>query len=499
MKIKELVSHLFYADISGDEQTEITGLKMDSRKVKPGDLFMCVPGIKGFLEDRSQFAQAAVDAGAAALLLEKDVNVSVPKIFVKDVRAAMAILSAAFYGYPSKGMKVIGVTGTNGKTTTSHILESILKKAGHETGTMGNIGVRIGEEIFETDINTQEPPVLQENLRKMRNSQAEYCVMEVTSQGLDMGRVIGTHFRTAIFTNLSIDHLDYHGTMDAYRETKGLLFSRLGNGTFSSEAEKQYSVINHDDPSAPYFKRVTASEVISYGIETSSDVMAKDINMTAAGTEFTLLTSAGHQHIKTRMIGRFNIYNILAAAAAALAEKISLDTIAESVRECMNAAGRMEIIDEGQNFLAIADYAHTPDALENALAALNEFAQGRIITVFGCGGNRDAGKRPVMGAIAQKYSDYVIITSDNPRDENPDDIINEIAAGFTGKHASYCKEVDRRTAIGKAIEQARPGDIVFVAGKGHETYQIVQGEHQHFDDREEIRKCIRDAKSRSDL
>ncbi|OIK06611.1 UDP-N-acetylmuramoyl-L-alanyl-D-glutamate--2,6-diaminopimelate ligase [Bacillus sp. MUM 13] len=499
MKIKELVSHLFHADISGDEQTEITGLKMDSRKVKPGDLFMCVPGIKGFLEDRSQFAQAAVDAGAVALLLEKDVNVSVPKIFVKDVRTAMAILSAAFYGNPSKEMKVIGVTGTNGKTTTSHILESILKKAGKETGIMGNIGVSIGGKLFETDINTQEPPVLQENLRKMRDAQAEYCVMEVTSQGLDMGRVIGTHFRTAIFTNLSIDHLDYHGTMDAYRETKGLLFSRLGNGIFSSEAEKQYSVINHDDSSAPYFKRITASEVISYGIEKSADVMAKDIKMTAAGTEFTLLTSDGHKHIKTRMIGRFNIYNILAAAAAALAEKISLDIIAESVREGGNAPGRMEIIDDGQNFLAIADYAHTPDALEKALTALKEFAQGRIITVFGCGGNRDTGKRQVMGAIAQKYSDYVIITSDNPRDENPDDIISEIAAGFTGEHVSYCKEADRRTAIRKAIERAGTGDIVFVAGKGHETYQIIQGEHIYFDDREEIRKGIKKVNNRSNL
>jgi UDP-N-acetylmuramoyl-L-alanyl-D-glutamate--2,6-diaminopimelate ligase len=487
MKLREIADLLTIKKTEGNMDIELTGLQMDSRKVEKGHLFICVPGIRGFLEDRHSYASDAVARGAVALIVERDVEVDVPKIFVKDARYAMAVIASHFYGYPSHEMKLIGITGTNGKTTTSYILEKLLADYGQQTGLMGNNGIKINKQLYPTDINTQEPPTLQQNLRKMRDFDTNYCIMEVTSQGLDMGRVVGCHFRTAIFTNLTQDHLDYHGTFVEYRNTKGLLFSRLGN-TFDPK-NKQYAILNADDPAYEYYRKITTAQVVSYGMNDHSDVKASQINLTSKGITFKISSFVGDVDVALPLIGKFNIYNTLAAVAAALVEGVPLVSIKKSLSEMTSVSGRMDLVNAGQDYLVVVDYAHTPDALENVLSSLKEFATGKILTVFGCGGDRDITKRPIMGEIAGKMSDFVIVTSDNPRSEDPVKILKDIEDGMP-KTSSYKLIVDRSEAIRQAIQMATSNDIVLIAGKGHETYQIFKDETIHFDDREEAMKAI---------
>lgn len=467
---------------------------MNSKRVQPGDLFICIPGIPGLQEDRHPYAEEAVRVGAAALVVERDLGLPVPTIKVPDARYAMAVMAAHYYGYPSSQLKLIGVTGTNGKTTTSHMIEAVLAYAGYRTGLMGNIGTKIGQTLVETDINTPEPYILQSNLRQMAEQQTDYCVMEVTSQGLDMGRVVGCEFRTAVFTNLTLDHLDYHGTMDLYREAKGLFFSRMGNASLPDATKRKYAVLNADDPASDYFKKLTTAQIITYGINRDADVTAANIRLTAGGTEFELISFAGAIQVKLRMVGKFNVYNALATAASCLVEGIPLEVIGDGLAQIHGVAGRMEIVDEGQDFLVLADYAHTPDSLDNCLSTVREFADRRVITVFGCGGDRDRTKRPIMGGLATRYSDYVIVTSDNPRKEDPAAIMQDVEQGLkeAGIDASRYELIeDRKQAIGRAIGLASPGDIVLIAGKGHETYQIFKDRTVHLDDREEARLAIR--------
>ncbi len=493
MQLKELASLLAVSRIQGDETVEITGIQMDSRRVQPGDLFVCVRGIPGKLEDRHPYAEDAVRNGACALVVERDVDVDAPKLFVKDARWALARIASHFYGYPSREMKLIGVTGTNGKTTTSHMLEKILRDYGFRTGLMGNIGITFGSETMAAEINTQQCPDLQRIFRKMRDASTEYCIMEVTSEGIDMGRVLGCHFRTAVFTNLTQDHLDYHGSMERYRAVKGLLFSRLGNTFGPGPEERKFAVLNADDPASEQFASLTAAEVITYGIDNPADVFASNIRVTPQGNTFDVSTFAGEAVFHTRLVGKFNVYNALAATAAALAEGIPLEHIRRSLAQLSVVPGRMEAVDAGQPFLVLVDYAHTPDGLENALAAIRQFAEGKVITVFGCGGDRDRGKRPLMGGIAAAYSDFVFVTSDNPRSENPEAIMRDIEPGLANSgydKSRYAFVADRRTAIARAIEMANPRDVVLIAGKGHETYQIVNGITHHFDDRETAREAI---------
>ncbi|MFD3449292.1 UDP-N-acetylmuramoyl-L-alanyl-D-glutamate--2,6-diaminopimelate ligase [Microbacteriaceae bacterium 4G12] len=489
MKLKEIANLFSVKKTVGNMDIEITGLQMDSRKIEEGNVFICVPGIKEFLEDRHHFAEDAVKNGAAALIVERDVDIDVPKIFVKNARYAMAAISSHFYDYPSNEMKLIGITGTNGKTTTSYLLEKILADYGLQTGLMGNNGIKIGTELYPTDINTQEPPILQRNLRTMKDHQAEYCIMEVTSQGLDMGRVTGCNFKTAVFTNLTQDHLDYHGTFEEYKHTKGLFFSRLGN-TFSF-TDKKFAVLNADDPSIDYFQKLTSAEVITYGIHNDADVQAKNIRLSSKGIQFVVTSFHGEAEIHLNLVGRFNIYNALAAITTSLIEGIPLEHINKSLANVKSIDGRMEIVDEGQDFLLLVDYAHTPDALENVLSTIKEFSKGKIITVFGCGGNRDSAKRPLMGEIACRYSNFVFVTSDNPRSEDPLAILKDIEKGMLKFDSSkYTLEVNREDAINKAIQMAAPNDIVLIAGKGHETYQILKDQTIHFDDKEKARKAI---------
>ncbi|WP_284638752.1 UDP-N-acetylmuramoyl-L-alanyl-D-glutamate--2,6-diaminopimelate ligase [Paenibacillus silviterrae] len=492
MQLKELASLLMVRRVVGDESIELTGIQTDSRKVAPGDLFICITGLS---VDGHKFAEAAIGLGAAALIVERELDVPVPQLIVKDSRYAMAVVASHFYGYPSRELKVIGVTGTNGKTTTSYLLEKILRDQGHTTGLMGNIHIKVGDEfLVNHSTNTQEALELQRILRRMRDVGTEYCIMEVSSHGLALGRVKGTQFRTGIFTNLTQDHLDYHGTMEKYQAAKALLFSRMGNGFSAKPEERAFAVLNADDAATADFAEQTAAQVITYGIERQADVRAENIRVTAKGTEFRCVTFAGTTDFAMKLVGEFNVYNSLGAIAAALAEGIELERIKESLEGVASVEGRMEIVDEGQPFLVLVDYAHTPDGLENALATIRQFAEGRVISVFGCGGDRDRRKRPLMGQVTAKYSDYLLVTSDNPRTEEPQQILEDIVPGIREAgfdEDSYELVVDRREAIHKAIRLAGPKDIVLIAGKGHETYQEIMGRKIDFDDRLVAKDAIR--------
>jgi UDP-N-acetylmuramoyl-L-alanyl-D-glutamate--2,6-diaminopimelate ligase len=497
VRLSELLTLLTIHQTHSYRDTEISGIKMSSRHVTRGDLFVCIPGIPGFQEDRHNFIEAAERAGAAALVVERDVNTSLPTIKVPDARYALAVLAAHYHGYPSNALKLIGVTGTNGKTTTCHMIDRILSHSGRKTGLMGNIGTRIDNVMLETDINTQEPHVLQSNLRKMKELAHEYCVMEVSSQGLHMGRVMGCDFRTAVFTNLTQDHLDYHHNMESYLQAKSLLFSRLGNAFSPEFSKRKFAILNSDDPASNTLRRSTAAQVITYGIESRADVTARDIRLSPRGVSFVLVSFAGNAEISLNMIGTFNVYNALAAITAALVEEVPLNIIEKAMPTLNHVPGRMEHIDEGQDFTVIVDYAHSPDGLEKALSTVRQLTHGKLITVFGCGGNRDRSKRPLMGAISAKYSDITIITSDDPRSEDPESILCDVEQGAALKGHHYELIVDRGEAILRAIELASAGDLVIVAGKGHEEYQVLAEGAVRFSDRQVLRAAIRQRLTRS--
>lgn len=491
MLLKELASLLTVSRMIGSGETAFTNVHFDSRRVRPGDLFICIPG---HVADGHDFAPKAAEAGAAALVTERELELDVPQLVVPNARYAMALIAGHVNGYPSLGMKVIGVTGTNGKTTTTSLIDGILSSLGRRTGLMGTIRVKFGDEIIEAERTTQEALDLQRNLRRMLGAGVEYCAMEVSSHALELGRVNGIRFRTAIFTNLTQDHLDYHKTMDNYKAAKGLLFSRIGSAYSSDPEERQFAVLNADDPASETYARATGAQVIRYGIDRPCDVRATNIRMTAAGTEFLVESFAGTEPFAMELVGKFNVYNALAAISACLAEGIPITDIREGLGGIKTVDGRMERVDAGQPFLVLVDYAHTPDGLEKALSAIKEFAAGSVITVFGCGGDRDRTKRPLMGKVAAAYSDYVYVTSDNPRTEDPEAILRDIEPGVreAGLPADrYELLADRRSAIQKAIDRAGPDDVVLIAGKGHETYQEIMGVKTDFDDRLEAEAAIR--------
>jgi UDP-N-acetylmuramoyl-L-alanyl-D-glutamate--2,6-diaminopimelate ligase len=491
MQLRELASLLTISHIAGEQDTTITGVQTDSRKVKPGDLFICIPG---YVADGHDFAPKAVEQGAVALVVERLLDLAVPQLVVKDARYAMAVIASHFFGYPSNEMKVIGVTGTNGKTTTTYLIEKIIADRGFQTGLMGTIRTKIGAEFFEAERTTVEALEVQRNFRKMREAGTDYCIMEVSSHALELGRVKGVNFRTAIFTNLTQDHLEFHKTMDAYKAAKGLLFSRMGNSFSADPAERKFAVLNADDPASDTYRRMTSAQVITYGIENECDVRASEIRITAEGTEFLVTSFAGRERFRMKLVGKFNVYNALGAIAAGLAEGFSLEQIRHSLEAVKAIDGRMETVDAGQDFLVLVDYAHTPDGLENALSTIREFAEGQVFCVFGCGGDRDRTKRPLMGKVTAKYSDYLFVTSDNPRTENPEAILQDIVPGI--REAGFPEEkveliVDRKAAIQKAIDRAGPKDVVLIAGKGHETYQEIMGIKHDFDDRLVAEAAIR--------
>ncbi|WP_379131535.1 UDP-N-acetylmuramoyl-L-alanyl-D-glutamate--2,6-diaminopimelate ligase [Paenibacillus sp. sgz500958] len=491
MKVNELSSCLAASQLLGDGDIEISDIQTDSRRVKPGDLFICLPG---HTVDGHDYAPQAAAKGAVALVCERRLDTELPQILVDDCRFAMSVMSNAFFGSPSSRMRMIGVTGTNGKTTTTYLIERIMQDQDIKTGLIGTIQMRYDGQSYPMSGTTPESLELQRSLQDMASRGVQCCIMEVSSHALEQGRVKGTDFRTAIFTNLTQDHLDYHHTMEEYRSAKGLFFSRLGNVISPWKEDRKYAVLNADDAASSYFSAQTAAEVVTYGIDHEANVRASQIAITAKGTTFHVNTFKGEADISLRMVGKFNVYNALAAITAALLEDIPLTQIKASLEAVAGVSGRVESVDEGQDFAVVVDYAHTPDGLENVLRTVCEFAEGRVLTVFGCGGDRDRTKRPLMGKIAAKYSDYVLVTSDNPRTEDPQFILNDIEAGL--KEDSVAPEkyeliVDRREAISKAVEMASPGDVVLIAGKGHETYQLIGGVVHDFDDRVVAKEVIR--------
>lgn len=477
LKLAVLLSALpFYEQQADHEQINITGLTIDSREIKSGNLFICIDGA---VVDGHTFARQAEEQGAAAILAERPLDVSIPVILVKDTLRALAPLANAFYAHPSKEMRVIGITGTNGKTSMTYLLESIFRANEEATGVIGTIQMKIKDETFPVKNTTPDALFLQKGFRKMVDEGVDTAVIEVSSHALDMGRAHGTDFDIAVFTNLSQDHLDYHESFEDYFHAKSLLFSQLGN-TFDPEHPK-YAVINSDDRYAEALTKSTAQPICTYGIDKEADIMAKDIQLASNGTTFLLQTPKGEAKITSKLMGKFNVYNMLAAVGAALCSGIPFETICSTLQETTGVAGRFEPVMAGQSFGVIVDYAHTPDSLENVLTTIKTFVKGNIITVVGCGGDRDKTKRPLMAGKAVQYSDTSIFTADNPRSEDPQDILDDMVRGLESDQ--YVIVPDRAEAIQRAIELAGDDDIVLIAGKGHETYQIVGNQVLDFDDR----------------
>jgi UDP-N-acetylmuramoyl-L-alanyl-D-glutamate--2,6-diaminopimelate ligase len=454
-------------------EVEISALAYSSESVAPGALFFCVPG---FRADGHDFAPDAVKRGAAALVCERPLGLGVPEVMVPSVRAAMPEVAARFYGDPTHELRVVGVTGTNGKTTTAFLVRALLEAAGIPTGLLGTVKSVVGGVDEPVERTTPEAIDLQATFRRMLDAGDRACAMEVSSHALELGRAEGIHFACRIFTNLTQDHLDFHETMEAYFAAKSKLFEG-GDGA---------RVVNVDDE----YGRRLADGSITYGIEHEADYRARDIRFDPAGSSFVVETPDGPLELETRLPGLFNVQNVLAAVAAARSLGIEPGTIRDALTRADRVPGRFEPVDEGQEFTVLVDYAHTPEALDNVLRAAREITRGRLHVVFGAGGDRDRGKRPLMGGVASRLADRVIVTSDNPRSEDPEAIVDEVMAGAPDAE----REVDRRLAIARAVESAAPGDVVVIAGKGHEQGQEFEGGRKEpFDDVTVAREALRSA------
>ena len=468
MKLCELLENKAVTSI-GD--AEISGVTDDTRKVGEGSLFVCVKG--GSFDGHSAAAEM-LEKGAAAVVCDHDLGLGEKQIIVDNTRRSYGELCAAWFGHPEKKLKMIGVTGTNGKTTITNIIKHILMKNGHKTGLVGTIQNEIGSEVLHTDNTTPMTHDFMELLAKMVEADCEYVVMEVSSFGLVQNRIGSSHFEVAAFTNLTQDHLDYHKDMEDYYQAKKLLFGKCDT-----------ALINIDDD---YGKRLfdeTECRKLSFSIKQNSDYYADGIKLKAAGSSFWFCKGEKSHLVRIMIPGLFNVSNVTCAIAVCMELGISLDDIISAVEEYPGVKGRCEIIPTGRDFTVICDYAHTPDAIENVLKSVREYTENRLICLFGCGGNRDSAKRPKMAAAAAKYADKLIVTSDNPPNEEPEAIIRDILVGLENTSADYDVVTDRREAIYHALKIAQKGDIIVLAGKGHEDYQILAGgEHIHFDERE---------------
>jgi UDP-N-acetylmuramoyl-L-alanyl-D-glutamate--2,6-diaminopimelate ligase len=459
----------------------VTGLAYDSRTVEPGFLFFCVPGLQA---DGHAFAAAALERGAAALVVERELPLEAPQLLVADARAAMAPAADAFYGQPTRELAVAGVTGTNGKTTTAFLLFALLAAAGRRPGLLGTVESRIGGERRAVERTTPEAIDLQASFREMLDAGDRSCAMEASSHAAALHRLDCVRFAALVFTNLTQDHLDFHGTMEAYFDAKRHLFV-----TPSPEGELPPAAICVDDPYGRRLaqeRRALGAPALTFGLAEEAEIRAEELELSAAGAR---LRAAGIA-LRTRLRGRFNVVNVLGAVAAGRLLGLPDEAIARGVAHLAGVPGRFQAVDEGQPFTVLVDYAHTPDALANVLAAAREITRGRLVCVFGCGGDRDRAKRPLMGETAAALADRVVVTSDNPRSEDPLAIIDEILAG-TGRGPGVEVELDRREAIRLAIGEAREGDTVLIAGKGHEQGQTFADRTVPFSDLEEASDALR--------
>ncbi len=478
MKLQDLLNGIGVLESNAPMDTEITGVSYASNTVRAGELFVAVPG---FATDGHRYIPDAVLRGAAVVLCERDMPDDVPWVRVESSREALALLGANWYRHPSASMQVIGVTGTNGKTSVTYLLKTLLETAlGAKVGLIGTICNLIGDQTLETERTTPESFALQGLLAQMRDAGCTHVVMEVSSHALALHRVDGIRFTVGAFTNLTEDHLDFHKTMEEYRKAKAMLFRRCEKGVF-----------NLDDPCARRMMEEATCECHTVGTASAAELTAKDIFLGADHVEMEVCEGAAQTHLRLGIPGRFTVSNALVALGIARQLGIALSDAVSALETAKGVKGRIEVVPTpNRDFTVLIDYAHTPDGLENVLRSVRDFCKGRVILVFGCGGDRDRKKRPIMGGIAAKYADFAVVTSDNPRTEEPMTIIEDILQGMAGTKTPYIVEENRRLAIRTALREAKKDDIVLLAGKGHETYQILGTEKTHLDEREEVAAAL---------
>ena len=488
-----LDSPVFRSEIleqGGELAVSVTGITDDSRQAKPGMVFVAVQGER---VDGHRFLPQVLKAGVAAVVVQQpEASGAIPAIRVKDSRKVLGLLGSRFHGDPSSRLRMVGVTGTNGKTTITYLSKAVLESAGRKVGLIGTVAYQIGEERLPASHTTPGALELQALLSRMVSAGMDVAVMEVSSHALALDRTVGCEYDVAVFTNLTQDHLDFHRDMEDYFSAKLRLFTGLAGG---GRKPSKRAIVNADDPWSDRIRKVTVAPLWTYGMKGPADLRAEDLRLSASGTTFAVATPHGRAKVESRLVGEHNVYNALAAIGIGLQEGLSLDTVCQGIASVCNVPGRFERVEAGQPFTVVVDYAHTEDALVRLLSAAQALKPGRIITVFGCGGDRDRTKRPKMGRAAVERSDVVVLTSDNPRTEDPQAILTEVEAGVKEalRHRSqvrYHLIADRREAIKVAVQEARAGEMVLIAGKGHEDYQIIGTTKHHFDDREVAREAI---------
>ena len=479
MKLRELIKNLSIIEMNADAELEISGVSYDSRKTEKGDMFVA---IRGFEADGHKFIPKAVENGAAVILCEEKPSCDIPYVLVSDSRYGLAIVSRDFFGDPASEMTMIGITGTSATTSSSYLIKHMLEsKLDAKVGLIGTNGNMIGDELLHTEHTTPESYELHKLFRHMADSGCTHVVMEVSSHSLTLERVAGIHFDVALYTNLSQDHLDFHGTMEEYAAAKRKLFSMCSLGCF-----------NLDDAWADFMRDGASCRTMTFSTEKNeADLVAKDIRLTADGVRFASVSGDEISITKLGIPGMFSVYNALGTMSVGLALGLSLADCSDAMSSAKGVKGRLEIVPTGRDFSVVIDYSHKPDALEKVLKTLKPVTRGRLIALFGCGGDRDKLKRPIMGRIAADNADLVVVTSDNPRTEDPDEIIREIVAGMKDKRTPTKVICDRREAIAWAIDNAAPGDVLLLAGKGHEDYQVVGHEKHHMDEREIVADCLK--------
>ena len=492
MKIRDWLGRLAYTLVQGSLDEDVEDVVYDSRKARPHTVFVC---IRGSARDSHTFIPDVLEKGCRVLVTEKDVTVpgDVTVLRVENGRLALAELSAARFGYPAEKLVTIGITGTKGKTTTSYMVKAILEAAGKKVGLIGTINVMIGDEVRPSHNTTPDVVDLQKMLYEMVENHCDTCVMEVSSHALALDRVAGIEYDTAVLTNITQDHLDFHKTMENYREAKALLFTRLHEGTKPNKT----AVFNTDDPSSAIIMPRVKTKIMTYGKGKDNDVYPLTFHVAASHMELNLQTPVGEMDLKLHITGEFNVYNVMGSICAAIAEGLTREDIIRGLDDFAGVPGRFQLIHAGQPFTVVVDYAHTPDGLENVLKTARQITKGKLWVVFGAGGDRDRKKRPIMGKIALDLADIAVVTSDNPRTEDPEAIIRDIEEGL--KDNPEGKEIhkitDRREAIEYVMAHAKPDDVVMIAGKGHENYQILKDRTIHFDDGEVVRDFFQKGKT----
>ncbi len=479
MTLSELARDASQYVIAQHGDAEIAQITMNSRQRTRNGLFFCIVGAH---VDAHRFAPQAIENGAVALVVERALDLPVPQLVVSDCRAALSLMAGAFYGHPARGMRLIGITGTKGKTTTSYLTKAVMERAGFKCGLIGTTGNMIGSQWMQSELTTPDSIDLQSTLRQMADAGVEVVCMEVSAHALAMKRLEGLTFEAGCYTNLSQDHLDYFGDMARYFEAKKQFFT---NGMARNAA------VNGDELTSDKLLPDLAIPFVTYGISAAADVMARDIEITENGVAFTLKMLGTHEYpVRMQMTGMFNVYNALAATAIGLVMGVEPEIITGALESVRSVPGRAEVLDTHTPYKVILDYSHSPDALDNILTAVRGFTRGRMIALFGCGGDRDHGKRPMMGEIGGRLADFSILTSDNPRTEDPDEILTQIEEGIKRTGGKYVVIENRREAIRYALSMGKEGDVIVLAGKGHETYQEIMGVKRPFDEKVVVRELL---------